>query len=310
MQPVCSKKGQEQVAVQAQQHVHKELERNSHVIPAGKAGIWLLREVRPLWYTRSTSHAAMVETVALLFLIGAAIGSFLNVAIIRYPNTSLTGRSRCAACRRQLRWWELIPIASFIALRGRCKTCSASLSLQYPVVEAGMGLAAVAAATPVPHNTETMLISTLVLTIIGALMMLFFIDLKLFVLPDALILTVMVAAALLHLLKGRTLTEAVGGAVVGAGTLLFIWMASGGRGIGLGDVKLMIPLGALLGPAATIVALLLAFTVGAVVGVYLLATGRATLKTPVPFGPFLIATAGIVTLIPHVPDYVTGILVG
>lgn len=228
------------------------------------------------------------------FVFGSIIGSFLNVVILR---RSVGGRSRCPACRQQLRWWELVPILSFTFLRGRCRRCHADISVQYPLVELTMGLLAMVLATPVPATLSEIAIIILEISMAAVLIVLFVIDLKTMLLPDLFVglLLVLVLARIIVMTDFQFLlasfSSAALGAVVGTGFMLLLWLATRGRGIGLGDVKLMAPLGLLFGVGGTAALLFIAYLVGGAVAVYLLARGRATMKTAMPFGPFLCGAA-------------------
>lgn len=245
-----------------------------------------------------------------LFWFGAAIGSFLNVVILRYNTETLGGRSHCPACKRTLVWWELIPILSFIGLRGKCRTCNAPLALQYPLVELFMGSAALSIFLPQATNAQEMAAQLLILAITATLLVLAVIDARTYVLPDRHIIIVTLAVFALALVKDKSIAAALGGAAIGTGLLLGVWIATSGKGIGLGDVKIMVPLGALLGPLVTPVMLLCAFTGGACIGVYLLMTRRATMKTPIPFGPYLIGATGAVTLMPQISEQLIKWIIG
>jgi len=239
----------------------------------------------------------------LIFLIGASIGSFINVIALRFiAHESVTGRSRCPHCRKQLRWWELIPILSFFLLRGRCQRCQAKISAQYPLVEAASGALFLAAFHPWPLMPEQILGSIFLCALFAFLLILFLVDLHTLLLPDQYIVGVALCVAGLRILQPHypSLISSISGALGGAGFLLFLWILTRGRGVGLGDVKLLLPLGALIGLPGTIVLLWLSFSGGGLIGGYLLLRGKARLKTALPFGPFLTASAAVVLLLPHV----------
>lgn len=231
---------------------------------------------------------------------GACFGSFLNVVSLRFgqPRAQITGRSRCLGCTRQLRWWELIPVISFLALRGRCATCRRPLAWQYPFVEIWVALLWVWAASSHPPA------SAVVIAGIGtAIVLLWIIDLKYFLLPDFYLIILFLLIIIKMLVTGGPdLASALQGAIVGSGSLFLIWAATGGRGLGFGDVKLLIPLGLLLGASSTIVLLFLAFMSGGLTAAILLVTKKATLKTAVPFGPYLLASALALLVDPLLPQ--------
>lgn len=229
-------------------------------------------------------------------LLGACLGSFLNVLSLRYGReSSLAGRSYCPNCSHVLAWWELLPIVSFILIRGHCRHCGKKISWQYPLVE---GVTALAWVWAFPSVTTAMILSLFVI--------LFLIDLRLMVLPDIYIL----GLTLLALTQISYLPPAILGSLLGSGSLLALWAATRGRGLGLGDVKLIVPLGLLFGPGGTLVLLFLAFIAGGGVAAYLLLTKRATLKTAVPFGPYLLAAATLLLLWPNIPEILTMVLWG
>lgn len=230
---------------------------------------------------------------------GACFGSFLNVVSLRFGRpAALAGRSACPHCARTLRWWELMPVISFAVLRGRCATCQHPLAWQYPFVEIWAALLWMWAASSHPP------VSALVIASIGtAIVLLWIIDVKYFLLPDfyLVILTILVVAKL-WITGAPPPVSALQGAAAGAGFLLLIWAATAGRGLGFGDVKLLIPLGLLLGASSTVVLLFLAFMSGGLTAAILLMSKKATLKTAVPFGPYLLASTLVLLIDPLLPQ--------
>jgi prepilin signal peptidase PulO-like enzyme (type II secretory pathway) len=268
----------------------------------------------------------MIYPVA-AFLLGTCLGSFLNVVILRWieafkiadggkmQNFSIGGRSHCPACRQELRWWELVPILSFVFLRGRCQRCGQSIAVQYPVVELALGLVVMVLAIPLPVTLDDSLSVILTIVIAALLVILFVIDLKTMLLPDGFIIALLIAVIGVRLVdyfyySPLTLISALIGAAIGGGFLLLLWIITRGRGIGLGDVKLMVPLGLLFGPLGTLTLLFLAYLVGGLLAIYLLARGRAHLKTALPFGPFLCGAALLVLLFPSLPERLIVLLIG
>jgi len=245
----------------------------------------------------------MVLAVAALY--GAVIGSFLNVISLRYAAqlsdrqsllSVVGGRSRCPHCEQTLRWWELVPIVSFVFLRGKCQRCQQKISYQYPLIELLMAVITVG----IVARAGVTLASIGLAVISALLLVLASIDFKTFLLPDVFIIVLTGAVAVTLGLQGRLFEYMVlGGIGVGAGFLLLLWVITRGRGIGLGDVKLLVPLGMLFGTYDTILLLFMAFGGGGLVGIFLLLRGGATLKTAVPFGPFLIAATVLLLLWPE-----------
>lgn len=238
----------------------------------------------------------------LLFVIGAIVGSFLNVVALRSMTKEdiIAKPSHCPHCQRRLAWFELIPILSFIFLRGRCSSCGQAISIQYPLIEGLTGLAAVLIFTTAPLVVPS---ASLIFIAVCLLVVLSVIDSRTLLLPDRFI-TILLAVALIKQAinpSSEILITSFWGIAIGAGFLLLVWLITRGSGIGLGDVKLMVPVGILLGMNVVWV-LLLAFIAGGLWGIYLLAARQATPKTAVPFGPFLAAAAIVCLVIPSVSD--------
>ena len=245
----------------------------------------------------------------LIFVYGAILGSFLNVVILRKGipalgetdsvkklPTNITGRSQCPYCAKKLSALELVPIFSFIWQQGKCRSCQEKIEWQYPLVELSTAFIVLAFFVPLPTSVDMVVTSLLYVVVASLLIILFVVDLKTMYLPDFLILLTVIPAIAILILRDANVTDTVIGAAIGAGFLGLLWLITGGKGIGLGDIKLMIPLGALLGISGTIATLLIAFVAGGTIGLVLLASKQAKLNTAVPFGPFLI-TASLLLLI-------------
>lgn len=234
--------------------------------------------------------------LALLFF-GLFVGSFINVLIDRLPKgeSVVWGRSRCDHCRKTLRWYELIPLLSFILQKGRCRRCHKKLSVQYPVVELATGLGFVIIFFfhwPDWSNWSDWIISSFSYTLIfSSLIVIFVADLKYQIIPDSMVVMGIVGVGMRLIGQigsigqiGATLFPALGA----TGFFFMLFVITRGRGIGFGDVKLGFLMGLLLGYPKIIVALYIAFLTGAIVGVILVITKKKSLKSAVPFGPFLI----------------------
>jgi len=267
----------------------------------------------------------------ILFIIGASLGSFINVLSLRYKSdkpifnkTILFGRSHCLNCGNTLNWRELIPIISFILQRGKCRKCKTGISLQYPIVEIISGLVFVFIPLKIyeiyqvgfkalggPNPIWFYLIAALFLLFALSLILLSSIDFRLRIIPDQINLFIAAIGILLILVSiGYNLSEYAQNSFIGFYSFLFgfqenIWInrliglisgtvflgaitvLSRGRGMGLGDVKLAGAAGLLLGWPDAILGLLLAFIIGAIWSIILLLRGSRTLKSAVPFGPFI-----------------------
>ncbi|MEK7592269.1 MAG: prepilin peptidase [Patescibacteria group bacterium] len=222
-----------------------------------------------------------------VFLFGLVFGSFANVLIDRGDDISvLTDRSHCDFCKKNLSWFELIPIFSFVFQRGRCNTCKKKLSIQYPLVELVMGLAFLLVYSLFALQSDFSLVFYLLLTF--AFVVLFIADLKYYILPDSMIvLSLFCIIAIYFLSPVNPLPYLI--SAIGAGGFFFcLWLITKGRGMGFGDVKLACVMGLLLGYPKIIVALYIAFLTGALYGVILILGKKKTLKSAVAFGPFLL----------------------
>jgi leader peptidase (prepilin peptidase)/N-methyltransferase len=227
-------------------------------------------------------------------LVGAIIGSFLNVAIVRLPqNESLVApRSRCRACGTELHWFDNIPVLSFLALRGRCRACDAAISWRYPIVEGVtalmFALAAWRSTGPADLLTAWLFLSALVV-IAG-------IDLEHQIIPDRITLPAIAVGFLTSFLGTRvSWLDSLLGILAGGGILFAVIVLSGG-GMGGGDMKLGAMMGAFLGYKLTLLALFLAVILGGIVALALLSIGIRRRKDPIPFGPFLAVSAAVAML--------------
>ena len=230
-------------------------------------------------------------------VLGLAVGSFLNVVIHRVPKKEsvVTPRSRCPQCGTELAPRDNIPVVSWLVLRGKCRTCSAPISVRYPLVELATALLWVAMA--VRFGADWALPAYLVLA--ASLLAISVIDLELYIIPNrivyptlAIAAPLLVAAALLNDDVDAIKRAAIGG--LAAFIALFVIHVISPRGMGFGDVRLSGVLGMYLGwidLSLVFLGLFLGFLLGAVVGIGLMVVGRRGRKDAVPFGPFLAAGA-------------------
>lgn len=249
--------------------------------------------------------------VPLVFLIGACIGSFLNVVIIRslLGEPWMIGRSHCDVCKRQLAWYELFPIISFIVLRGKCRTCQTEIDLMHPVVEflTGslfvwwwlIGFAFFQLSTQPLQLIQSLFWLSIGITFIAILIS----DLLAYVIPDWTLLWIFFATLAYRIILVSTgifnPADFARAMAVGFGLLIFfllLWLFTKGRGMGFGDVKFVFVLGVLLGWPNAVVAVSLAFLLGALIGSVIVLLQRGSLKTALPFGPFLI-TGAVIALV-------------
>lgn len=249
----------------------------------------------------------MILLPIVVFGLGLIIGSFLNVVILRL-NTGrsiATGRSTCARCSTKLSWYELVPVFSFLGLRGKCKTCKEHISFQYPLVELITGIIFVLLYTKEILPMGFTFISTVSFlggaTIASLLIVMLVYDAKHKIIPDTVVYPFIVLAGLSVLWKSFTTSGTVVVPLIISGLLLatpffLLWFFSKGKAMGFGDVKLALGMGALVGIAGSITIFLLSFWIGAIVGLLLIASSRAGMKTQIPFAPFLIIALFLVSI--------------
>lgn len=232
--------------------------------------------------------------VAALF--GAALGSFLNVVIARAPRgeSIISPPSHCPVCGHRLAAWENVPILSWVALRGRCYSCKAPISVRYVLVElATTALFALAAVEfgPTPHMAGAAILAAFAVVTL-------FVDLDHLLILDSVTYPVAAAGVLLAAGEGRAL-DALEGAVLGVVLFGCIYVATRGAGLGLGDVKLAGCLGVYLGLAGSMAAFGSAFVIGAVVAIPMLLARKRRAKDVLPLGPFLVLGALLVAFAPN-----------
>jgi len=242
---------------------------------------------------------------------GAVIGSFLNVVIYRLPlqKSVVWPSSACPHCARELMWYENIPVLSYLALRGRCRTCGAGISLQYPLVEAITAL--MFAAAWWYFGPGPLLASRLIFG--GALLVLFAIDLEHHLLPNAITLPGIVAGFVFSLFTAPGWRSSLIGIAVGGGVLWAIaeayYRIRHEEGLGMGDVKMLAMVGAFLGWPLTLLTLMLASVSGTIIGMILIVTKRGGMKYALPFGTFIALGAAVAATVgPQLLDWYLGLL--
>jgi len=219
--------------------------------------------------------------VSFLFILGAVVGSFLNVIIFRYQDESTSiinpKRSFCHNCGKTIRWYDNIPILSYLILKGKCRDCGASISKRYPLVEILTGVVFAANYLVFDH-----VLALLGSCIIGAsLIVVFFIDLDTLTISDWNSLFVFIGGILLVWSRGTWLRDIITTLIV-LGVMVLMYFLSK-KGIGIGDVILICAASFALGPFNSVFSIFLASLLGIV---YAIVT-KSNMKTKVPFGPFL-----------------------
>ncbi|MGH9421462.1 MAG: prepilin peptidase [Thermoanaerobaculia bacterium] len=233
------------------------------------------------------------------FAIGATVGSFLNVVIHRYPleESIVFPGSHCPHCNAAIRWFDNIPILSFLALGGRCRACGGGISLRYPLVELANALFYLATFLRTGPTIGFLFVATL----ISMMIVLIYIDADIQILPDVIDLpgiAIGLGAAALSigvlnpsLMLADSLLDSFLGALFGAGIPLAIigiyWLVRRIEGMGLGDVKMLAMIGAMLGVRGLIEVFLIGSIIGALVGIPAAVRSDRGMQLPLPFGVFL-----------------------
>ena len=212
------------------------------------------------------------------------MGSFLNAVIYRLDSgeSIVKSRSHCPKCGHVLAWYELVPIFSFVIQGGKCRECKGSISWQYPMVELATAILFIL----VLYYNLPLLYT---LTISSLLIVIFVYDLKHYIIPDKIIYPAILVSGIFvwqHTTYNiqYTIYAAIGASVFFAA----MFFASRGKWMGFGDVKLAFFMGLFLGWPDILVGLFAAFMLGGIIGMGLIAYGKKTMKSQVPFGPFLV----------------------
>jgi prepilin signal peptidase PulO-like enzyme (type II secretory pathway) len=247
----------------------------------------------------------MFYEVLIVFIIGLCVGSFLNVVVFRTHKGEdlVKGRSKCQSCSMPLKARDLIPVVSYIALRARCRGCKTAISWQYPLVEVATGMLFVLMVFRIPMGmTENLgLQRSLVLifrdwVFVSYLALIFVYDLRHMLILDRFTLPAIVFAIIVNLWLGIISVPSllIGGVVLGG----FFWLQfalSKGKWVGGGDIRLGVLMGVMLGLEQGLVALFLAYVLGAIISVGLLVAGKVNRNAAIPFGTFL-TVATIITM--------------
>lgn len=264
-------------------------------------------------------------TVSFFGLLGIMLGSFANAVALRYdPDRFLfapaTGRSHCPQCKRTLGILELVPVLSWIALRGKCLGCKARISVRYPLVEILTGLAVASVPLGLVAISANFLepwrfaVAAMCWTgIVLFLAIITLVDIKHYLIPDEATIAIGILGAIAAWVTAPAFTIATGsflgsyamlaglhetwwighlvGAAAACGILLVLFAITRGRGIGFGDVKLALALGLAFAWPDSVVLVGLAFVLGSIAAIPALIARRAGMKTALPFGPFLALAA-------------------
>jgi len=236
--------------------------------------------------------------IAILAVLGLAVGSFLNVCIHRIPRgQSLNSPpSRCPFCEYRLRWIDNIPVLSYLLLGGRCRKCRARISIRYPIVE--LITMALFVIHGVVFGWSALLVPRLAFAC--AMVVLFAVDLEHQLLPNAITLPGIVVGLIASAVLPPGIVDALIGAAIGGGVLWLIGEAyfrySGQEGMGGGDVKMLAMIGAFLGWKLVLVTLVLSSVAGSLIGLSVIVLRKGGMKYALPYGTFLALGALVASL--------------
>ncbi len=235
----------------------------------------------------------------LVFIIGASIGSFINCLVYRLEKGKgfVKGSSYCPKCKHQLKWLDLVPLLSFLALRGKCRYCKEKISWRYPLIEIAIGVLfllifnfqfSVSIEFSI-FNFQTILQLLYLWAIASALMIVFLFDLKTYLIPDKIVYPA-IGLVLVYqaIIDYHTLPSILLAGLGAAGFFFIIWAMGRGKWMGFGDVQLALLMGLFLGWPNILVALFSSFFLGSIIGITLMILGHKKMKSQVPFGPFLV----------------------
>ncbi|MBK5276673.1 MAG: prepilin peptidase [Desulfuromonadales bacterium] len=227
-------------------------------------------------------------------VIGMLVGSFLNVCICRMPkNESVVfPPSHCPNCEYQIRWYDNIPVISYLLLKGKCRGCGTRISLQYPLVELLNGLLTLALFLRFGPTPEFLVL----FLFCSALVVITFIDLEHQIIPDEISLSgIVIGFICSFFLQGHFWLNSLLGILLGGGSLLFVayayqWL-TGKEGMGGGDIKLLAMMGAFLGWKSIPFIIFCSSLVGSVIGISIMLVQKKDSKLAIPFGPYLAFSA-------------------
>lgn len=224
-----------------------------------------------------------------LLMVGVAVGSFLNVCIYRIPRglSVVSPSSHCPRCKTPIRWYDNIPLLSFLLLGGKCRYCEAPISSRYPLVEGLSGFLFLGVGLKFPPPSPSFFQG---ITLIVLLIPIFFIDLEHKIIPDSFSFLLLGSGLLFSLFKKRLFLSLLGGGA-GFSLFFFIYLLSfliyKEEGMGFGDVKLASGVGTNLGLSEGLLSFFLSFLFGGILGGLLLLSGKKGKREKIPFGPFL-----------------------
>ena len=241
----------------------------------------------------------MIVFSLLVFLIGLAVGSFLNVCTYRLPRKEslLYPPSHCPLCGKLIKWYDNIPLVSFLILKGKCRSCTSPILWRYPLVEGITGaLFLFSFISHRPFSSALFILLLRDLVFIVFLIPIFFIDLEKQIIPNTLSYPLIILGLPFALVSGSFLSSLMG-VGLGAGLFLVIRIVAffflKQESMGAGDVKLAAGIGSFLGWSQALLSFFLSFLLGAIISVFLLAFHIKRRRDRIPFAPFLVLASFI-----------------
>lgn len=244
-----------------------------------------------------------------IFILGTLIGSFINCLVWRlHKNESILGRSYCPKCRKQIYWYENIPILSYIFLKAKCSGCGKKISIQYPLVELITGILFALSfylnlvnlgaidlyGIVFSFDFEFLIRVIRDLFFISVMIIIFLYDLRWYLILDRITLPAIFLIFALNIFLGFDLKSLLLGVLVGGGFFLFQFLVSRGKWIGGGDIRLGALMGAMFSWPMILLALFLSYIIGSLVSVPLVIFGKKEWGSQIPFGVFLTSASVVV----------------
>ena len=260
----------------------------------------MVASVQKTWLPWSKKGDLLTENLIyiIVLIFGAVVGSFLNVCIHRIPEgkSIVSPPSSCPDCNKPIPFYDNIPIISYIILRGRCRNCKNTISLQYPLVEAVTGFFSIVLFKQFGLSPQFFIY----FVFISGLIVITFIDLKYQIIPDIISLPGIGIGLLASYFLPHGILNSLIGILVGGGSLFLVafgyYFVTGREGMGGGDIKLLAMIGAFLSWQGVIITIFVGSFVGAIIGSILMIVKGKDSKYAIPFGPFL-AFGGLIYLL-------------
>ncbi|OGM28871.1 hypothetical protein A2801_02830 [Candidatus Woesebacteria bacterium RIFCSPHIGHO2_01_FULL_41_10] len=241
-----------------------------------------------------------------ILVLGLLIGSFLGAYTYRYPKDIpiSKGRSKCPSCKHVIAWYDNIPLVSFILLGGKCRNCKKPISVQYALIESSTAVVFILTTLLYPWIVQNIgwigslgiFGLPLVLFFVTLLLAVFYIDFLHQLIPDSVVFIGIITTLVVFALGTESFYLNLLSGLLAGSFLLMIHIVTAGRGMGLGDVKLALFIGLVLGANLTVIWMLLAFILGATAGIILLLFKKVKLKERIAFGPFLVVSFFVVAV--------------